>query len=303
MRFLLVGRHAVIWQSQVRLQVLTPNNCWDLTSKTVNGSRYPTLIIIQPSTFLGCAPADIFFNNLSSPIDSTYHVVWDFGDGSGTVDVISPEHLYDEPGLFDVSVAITSPIGCFTSDTFPRLIRVEPSPKADFTFDPAEGLTNLNSTVQFTDQSVGAAHWNWQLDQYKTTTEQNPLFTFPDTGLMAVRLIVTHLRGCKDSLTRYLDIRPETRWTFANAFTPNGDGKNDGFYGKGFLEGVTDFRMSIWNRWGEMVFETGNPTEQWNGQAHNSGGMSPAGVYIYLVTFTEPRGLAREYRGFVTLIR
>ena len=61
--------------------------------------------------------------------------------------------------------------------------------------------------------------------------------------------------------------------------------------------------MSIWNRWGEQVFATDSPLEQWNGRAHNQGEISPAGVYIYVVTFTEPRGRPLEYRGFVTLVR
>ena len=88
-----------------------------------------------------------------------------------------------------------------------------------------------------------------------------------------------------------------------NAFTPNGDGSNDGFFGKGIMNGVTDFTMTIWNRWGELVFETDDPAEPWNGRAQQSGGVSPAGVYIYRVTFTEPRGDKHDYKGFATLVR
>ena len=88
-----------------------------------------------------------------------------------------------------------------------------------------------------------------------------------------------------------------------NAFTPNADGKNEGFLGKGFLEGATGFNMSIWNRWGEKVFETSDPTEAWNGRQNNTGGMSDPGVYVYVVTFTGPRGENHEYKGYATLIR
>ncbi|MCC6280301.1 MAG: gliding motility-associated C-terminal domain-containing protein, partial [Saprospiraceae bacterium] len=162
---------------------------------------------------------------------------------------------------------------------------------------------NLNSTVDFTDLSLEANRWNWQFDRYATSNLQNPTFTFPDTGLMKIRLIVTHPRGCKDSLTKYLDIRPEIRWFMPNAFTPNGDGANDGFLGKGFLEGSTNFNMSVWNRWGEKVFETDDPTEDWNGRQMNTGAFSPAGVYVYVVTFTGPRKEKMEFKGFATLIR
>ena len=61
--------------------------------------------------------------------------------------------------------------------------------------------------------------------------------------------------------------------------------------------------MSIWNRWGELVFETNNPNDKWNGEKRNSGGMSPEGVYVYVVSFTGPRGEAKTYKGFATLVR
>lgn len=287
----------------VSLRVTDQNLCSDNEIKIINWFPVPPLIIIQPSTYLGCSPAEIFFNNLSTPIDSTYHIVWEFGDGGKIEDVISPTYTYTEPGIYDVSVAITSPIGCFTSDSFPNLIRVEPSPVADFDFTPATDLSNFNNTVHFIDLSQGAAHWNWQLGRFKTTIEQNPTYSFPDTGIVKIRLIVTHEAGCKDSLIKYLDIRPIVLWNMPNAFTPNGDGLNDGFLGKGYLEGATNFKMTIWNRWGEKVYETSNPTDDWNGRADNTGGLSPAGVYVYLVSFTGPRGEPFEFKGFATLIR
>lgn len=287
----------------VRLRVADMNQCGDEITKVVNWYPVPPVIIIQPSSYLGCAPADIFFDNLSTPIDDTYKIVWYFGDGDSTNNIISPSHLYDEPGLYSVRVEITSPIGCYTDADFVNLIRVEPSPIADFDCDPSSGLSNFNNTVQFTDKSTGAAHWNWQIGNRFTTLEQNPTYTFSDTGLVNVRLIVTHPAGCKDSMTKVLDIRPEVTWFMPNAFTPNGDGVNDDFYGKGYLNGVTDFKMTIWNRWGELVFETSNPNDRWNGEKRNAHGMSPEGVYVYVVTFTGPRGEKNEFKGFATLVR
>jgi gliding motility-associated-like protein len=287
----------------VRLRVSDKNRCVSIKEKIIEYFPAPPLIIIEPSSFIGCAPADITFTNLSTPIDETYGIVWDFGDKDTLHGIISPSHVYTEPGLYDVAVYITSPIGCFIADTFLNLINVLPSPVADFTCDPMDGLSQFNNTVQFTDKSKFVEHWNWQFDDYGTSIKQNPSFTFPDTGIVRVRLLVTHPEGCQDSLVKYLDIRPEIYWHMPNAFTPNGDSKNDGFFGKGFLEGATDFTMSIWNRWGEKVFETDDHQEAWNGRQMNTGGMSPSGVYVYVVTFTSPRGERREYKGYATLVR
>lgn len=287
----------------VQLRVFDRNRCSDNITKIINWFPVPPLIIIQPSKFLGCSPADIFFNNLSSPIDSTYTIIWDFGDGTTQSGVISPTHKYENPGTYTVSVAITSPIGCFTTDTFPKLIRVEPSPVADFSYFPDSLLSNFNNTIQFTDLSTGANRWHWEFDKYGTTTIRNPSFTFPDTGLMKVTLIATHPEGCKDSISKYLDFVPLIYWYMPNAFTPNGDGQNDGFLGKGYLEGIVDFSMSIWNRWGEMVYETTDPNDEWNGRQMNTGGMSPDGVYVYVVSFTGPRGQQHKFKGYATLLR
>ena len=287
----------------VTLYALDENICSDTETKVINWFPAPPLIIIRPDSYLGCAPADIFFDNLSTPIDDTYKIEWDFGDGGTSSGIISPTHLYTQEGLYDVSVAITSPIGCYIDKTFNNLIRVESSPIADFTYDPMEGLTTFNNTVHFTDQSIDAAHWNWQIGPGYTTTEKNPTYAFTDTGKVKVRLIVTHPEGCKDSLSAILDIRPEIRWFMPNAFTPNADSKNEGFLGKGFLEGATQFNMSIWNRWGEKVFETTDPNEAWNGRQQNRGGMSPSGGYVYIVTFTGPRGEGHEYKGYATLVQ
>jgi gliding motility-associated-like protein len=287
----------------VRLTVTDRNRCSDDTTQIISYYPAPPIIIIRPDRFVGCAPADIFFDNLSAPINEDYTIEWDFGDGDTSLNVISPTHLYEQVGIYDVKVAITSPLGCYIENTFNDLIRVEPSPTANFSCDPDTLLSQFNNTVKFNDLSIDAARWNWQLGRFKTTTEQSPTYTFPDTGLVKIRLIVTHPEGCQDSMVKYLDIRPEIRWFMPNAFTPNGDSSNDAFLGKGALEGATNFNMSIWNRWGEMVFETNDPNEGWNGRQKNTGGVSPAGVYVYVVRFRGPRGEDFEYKGYATLVR
>jgi gliding motility-associated-like protein len=286
----------------VMLTVVDANACRDSVVHDVPYYPAPPTVIIAPDSALGCAPQEVFFENRSAPLDSTYNIVWDFGDGA-TSNEISPTHVYAEPGRFDVRLSITSPIGCHVEDTFIDLIRVRPSPTADFTFDPSSNLSNLNNTVQFNNLSTNADRFNWQFDRFATSTKLNPVFTFPDTGIMRVRLIATHPEGCQDSIVKLLDIRPEIRWFMPNAFTPNGDGTNDGFLGKGFLFGATNFEMTIWNRWGELVFETNNPDDAWNGRVLNTGTLAQAGVYVYLVRFTGPRGEAFEFKGYATLIK
>jgi len=283
------------------LTVTDVNECQDNITRPVRYFPVPGLIIISPSAEVACAPVPIFFNNLSTPIDSTYDIFWEFGDG-GTGTAVSPTYVYENPGVYDVSVDITSPIGCQTDTLFEDLITVQESPVAGFSFTP-EMPSNIEPQVTFTDNSERANRWLYDFGDGRNSFERNPIHTYADTGRFEVRQIVTHPNGCTDTALALIDLRPEVRYHLPNAFTPNSDSVNDEYRGAGLLVGATNFELTIWNRWGEMVFQTNNPDEGWNGRKFNSGQQSPNGVYAVLVTFRGPRGERFEFKTFATLIR
>ena len=206
----------------------------------------PEEIIVEPSSFIGCTPAEIFFDNLSSPIDSTYDILWDFGDGTSDT-VISPTHIYEDPGVYSIGLTVVSPIGCETSEEFSTQIRVLEGAIADFAFSPDEP-NNFNSLVQFNDLSNNVDRWLWEFGDFGTSGERNPSFDFPDTGMFVVKLTAFHpTSNCPDTISRIVDVRPQVTLFLPNAFTPNNDGTNDLFLGNGFYDGLSDFSMTIWN--------------------------------------------------------
>lgn len=285
----------------VSLTVVDINDCEDTDTQIVEWYPAPAIIVIEPSTFEGCNPMEVFFNNLSFPIDSTYDIVWDFGDGT-TSNEISPTHIYEEPGVYNISLDITSPLGCYIGESWNNWIIVRASPVADFIYTPRE-LSSFDPTAYFTDQSIDAISWYWDFDGDGFSSEINPSFTFPDTGTQRVTLVVTHQSGCQDSVTQIIDVVPKVTYFLPNAFTPNNDNVNDFYRGNGIFEGMVNFNLSIWNRWGELVFETNDPNEGWNGRKNNTGQLSPGGVYVCLVTYSGPRGENYEVKGFATLIK
>lgn len=285
----------------VSLTVTDTNNCVDVSLQTIQWQPAPPILIIEPSSFVGCVPMEVFFNNLSIPIDSTYDIVWTFGDGTTSGDV-SPTHIYTEPGIYDISLEVTSPIGCFVEDSWSNWINARPAPIADFSFSPEE-VNSFDPVVDFTDLSFEPSTWFWDFDSDGFSYEQNPTFVFPDTGLQEVTLIVTHESGCMDTLSQFIDVIPKVTYFMPNAFTPNSDDVNDFFIGKGVTEGMTNFNMTIWNRWGELIYETNDPNDPWNGRKRNTGRESPNGVYVYLVSYTGPRNNDFELKGYATLIR
>ena len=285
----------------VSLLIRDTNDCTGLETKVVSYFPVPQLLVVAPSEFIGCQPAEIFFDNLSTPVNDQYNIFWEFGDG-GTSTEIDPTHTYQDLGTFTVSLSITSPLGCSTDTIWNDLITVLPSPIADFTFTPQQP-SNLVPTVSFFDESFEPVAWKWTFSDVGASIQQNPTFTFPDTGMQEIQLVVFHESGCTDTMIQFLDVIPEVRYFLPNAFTPNGDGFNDGFRGNGVMKGATDFSLSIWNRYGEKLFETADPFESWNGRKDNTGQLAPQGVYVVVVSFREPRGALRELRGYATLVK
>jgi gliding motility-associated-like protein len=285
----------------VTLMVTDTNDCTNATTQFIEYFPVPSLIVVEPSSFIGCAPGTVVFDNLSFPIDSTYEITWTFGDGNSS-GAINPTHVYEDAGVYSISLDIVSPIGCQTDTFWNDFITILPSPVAGFTFTP-ENPSSIEPTVTFTDQSIDAIKWLWEFGDVGDSQEINPIFTFPDTGMQIIQQVVFHESGCTDTAIVILDIFPEVRYYLPNAFTPNGDGTNDSFFGNGVMEGATNFNLSIWNRYGEKLFETEDFREGWNGRKDNIGRKSEQGVYVVVVTFTGPRGESFNLKGYATLIR
>lgn len=285
----------------VQLEVFDTNGCVVTQAETVTYQPVPSLILVRPNDTLSCPPADLIFTNLSNPIDESYAIRWDFGDGK-TSSALSPVHRYEEAGVFDVSLEITTPIGCFYDTVFQELVKLVERPVADFFYTP-EAPSNLEPEVSFFEESIDAVRWDWFVDGELFAIEPNPVYSFPDTGLHEVKLVVTHPEFCQDTLTQIIDVEPKVTYHMPNAFTPNEDTNNDYFLGTGVTRGITDFRMEIWDRWGKKIFETTEIEGAWNGRVNNTGRQVQEGVYVCVVTFTGPRGEPFEYKGYATVLR
>lgn len=285
----------------VRLIAEDINMCRDTVNKTIHYFPVPSLIVVEPNTFTGCQPARITFNNLSTPIDDSYKLLWSFGDGSTGTD-FSPVHLYENTGIYSVELKITSPLGCMTKKKWNNLIKVVESPKAGFSYKPDEPNL-LDNTVDFTDESIGGIAWQWQFDTVGVSLFQNPSFTFRDTGTYLIEQIVLHKSGCTDTARTYISILPYVNFLMPNAFTPNNDGLNDVFKPVGTFQGVSYYRLTIWNRWGEMLFESDDPKSGWNGQRNNTGDHAIPGVYAFVLEYINGLGERKTEKGHCTLIR
>lgn len=265
---------------------------------TVNPLPIPT---ITSGPNKGCAPLCVQFTVNSTPSPST--AVWTLGNGSSS-NGLNAETCYNIAGIYTITAGITDQNGCSGVATYTA--EVYPKPIADFNHAPIKPILNIDPDVTFTDASHGAniVSWNWYFmntAQY-TSNLQNPIFVYTEPGTYAVALVVKSDKGCYDTIVRPLTVGDDFGIYVPNAFTPNADGLNEIFQPKGF--GIVKYNLKIFDRWGELIFETSTFEEGWDGKYHGRGDkIVQNGVYTWLIECTSVFGKAHELKGHVTLIK
>lgn len=214
---------------------------------------------------------------------------------------------FNNVGENEISLFVTDIFGCKNSDT--SLVEVYANPIANFYFE-SDSATILNSNIFFngTISSEDVVFWDWEFSNLGIDTGRTTSFMFNDAGAYPVTLYVENENGCKDTITYFVEIKDDYAIYIPNAFTPNGDEINNTFgpVGVGLVDGVDNYVMRIFNRWGQIVYETNSLNLPWNGttrQGGRDGNIAPNGVYIYTIRIKDLFGEEHEYTGKVTLIR
>ena len=248
----------------------------------------------------GCQPLTVnFFDQTITPQGSVYN--WNLGDDSPHQSVANPVHEYTLSGSYTVTLTVTTPANCADLFTMPGAVNVYPLPEAAFSLDP-EKASIFNPQISFKDESILAAAWKWDFgDGSGSSVLQHPVYMYSDTGTFKVQLIVSTGHLCLDTAWNEVTINSEFTFYVPNAFTPNGDGKNDFFFASGF--DIRDFEIFIFNRWGGKVFEGNKLNSKWNGKQDNTGLDSPEGVYVYKIQTRDLRDKPHAFEGRVSLIR
>ena len=288
---------------QVTLQVVDSLGCKDTAQQNVSVYYLP-LVSFSAAPTSGCAPLCVNFQDLSTVQNSTAaHWVWNFGNGD-TDTLQNPAYCYPVNGNFNVSLMVTSAQGCSFTTTVPNYIHVVPGPQAAFSFGP-QPATSSDPTINFTDQSTGnPAQWFWDFGVgNNSSTSQNPSFNYTDTGSYTVMLIVSAPNGsCPDTAYEVVVISPELLIWIPNAFTPNGDLKNEIFLPV-FSDPsyIVNYDMMLFDRWGNLIFRTDDPYKGWDGKMKS--GKVESDVYVFKITVRGTDGVDHKYIGHVNLIR
>ncbi|MEY4522523.1 MAG: hypothetical protein RIT10_1708 [Bacteroidota bacterium] len=275
-----------------------------LTTKVILAPLPVPLIQIPDGIDKKCEIADFEVINITDTTMSQ-SVIWNVSNGlsSSNLDTLSVEGL--SAGLYDIQLIVTSPQGCIDSTTFYNFLTVHPQPVSLFKFSP-NPVYMFNTQVNFTNYSTGAESFIWNIEQGSPAFSQleNPTTQFPDgeTGEYYVSLEVTSEFGCKDTSIQKIVVMPEVLIYAPNTFTPDNDEHNQhwGIHIEGI--DVTDFNLLIFNRWGEIIWESNDPSGTWDGTYNGS--IIPQGTYSWIIRAKDLLNDGKyEFNGYINILR
>lgn len=159
--------------------------------------------------------------------------------------------------------------------------------------------------MNFTNGSFGAVNYAWDFGDGATSNAENPNHTFDNSqdGSFVVQLIAYSSFGCSDTVYAIIQVQEDLIFYVPNTFTPDGDAYNETFlpiFTSGF--DPFDFNLLIFNRWGEILFESNNHEVGWDGKY--GGKIVKDGTYIWKIEFkTKYTDERQVHHGHVNLLR
>ena len=234
------------------------------------------------------------FNNESTPCPTGFS--WDFDDpasGSNNISTIeNPVHIFSAPGSYNVKLTVTGPGNAPASIIIPvKILSVTPT-----IIKPAECISGKGGEAFVTvNGDPGPFTYSWNTNPVQTTQSASNL------SAQSYTVTVSSAGSCPVSAEISIPVEPScTGIYFPTAFTPGTDGKNDWFGPIGNLTSLTGYRLSVFNRWGEIVFRSNDPFQQWDGQYKDL--RSGSHIFVWHASFTMD-GKKQSQKGTIMLIR
>ena len=281
---------------EITLTQISPLGCIDSIKKSIRvlNSPLPNLHINNNNY---CIPSEsdikIKFNSSSFVADSVYLLIDDvFFLGDSINKTITTEGNHDFKYVIKYGSGACE-VDSLIQKTFYKW------PIADFKYSPSNNSMD-EPVIYFNNNSLNSDSWVWDFDDYDSSTSENPGHNFKVQGVYNISLIANNFGGCADTVIKKVSIAPYNFVKLPSAFSPNGDSRNEtfGILRAGELE-IQEFK--IFNRWGNLMFETNDKTKRWNGK--RNGIDQASGTYIYYIKGNNKKGELIEIKGNFSLLR
>jgi len=250
------------------------------------------------SSVIGCVPysAEI----MAQPFDEMLLFEWITDSVPFPGERIT--RLYQDSGRYDVGLISESmQTGCIDTLIKKEWMIINPKPKADFDVNFQVALID-NSNIVYTNLSENADFYFWDFGDGTLSNERDPEHTFNELGEFTTELIVESALGCSDTTSYTITIIPVSAFT-PNAFRPDSPiEENRTFMPLGQEGFQSNFNLKIYDRWGQLIFESNSIANPWDGTDRN-GQPAPMGNYVWIADYTDIQNVPQQQKGQVLLIR
>ncbi len=294
-----------IWVNSDQILRLTASNNWGCSrsDSIFLNVVYPPVFSVNVDPISSCSPLSVFERiDSCNMTDATFRWII---SGYDTLFGAYVNTTLRRPGLFDLILEAYSPEGCMSDTILPSLYEVFPNPIAQFE-GYQEDASNLRQEIIFTNESENATNFEWSINGVNVSQMVHLSHDFDGyaPGSYQVCLLSRSPEGCADSICHDIQLIVEQVVYAPTAFTPNGDGTNDGF--KPVINGFSPevYELIIADQWGSIIFKSNNPDEYWMGEVRDGEYYCQNGIYNWMLTAKKFDNATVEiYRGSVMMIR
>lgn len=258
----------------------------------------PPLVLLDPDLGDYC-PGEYFSVSNNGDNNPDWFYTWDFGDGHVSHDM-NGIHSYSAPGNYEVTLTIVNEYGCQSDAAAAGYVTINPQANAEF-ISSSMVETTLDPTFTFTNLSTDATTYQWYFGDGEGSAVVSPTHTYATYGVFEVTLNANNQYNCPDQAQLVIEVKPSFNIYIPNAFTPDGDKNNNVFFVEGFGIQEKDFSMVIYDRWGEVIFQTSDISIGWDGTYKSRPAQD--GVYTWVVHFRDLTETSHEMNGHVSLLR
>jgi gliding motility-associated-like protein len=277
---------------------ISENGCTESITKDVWVVQDPEVnfTVLPPD---GCPGTYVKFD-ATATAETPVFFIWNLGDDITSTQP-DPLQLYENPGTYNVSMHAYTTSGC-VADIHINLndaVTIHPAPTSGFIVQP-DIITIDDPTVYVIDSTGTGVTCIYQFSDGGSFEGFQGNYTFSEFGRQSITQIITNEFGCTSTATGFINIGG-TVFFLPNSFTPDSDGINDAWLPSAI--GVAEYNVRIYDRWGELFFESNDVKEPWQGNKRGSQYFVQDGIYNYIVTYQDLIGKTTQLKGNIIITR